>query len=160
MDTLSPPPQGKLLPRPAKEKDLSQIAAIEEESYPSPWPEDFFRRCLAAGFDTWVISSSDQVQSYAVMSVGGGVGHLMNICVHAAARRQGLGRIMLRHLLLLARKRHCGLFLEVRESNQAPQSLYQNGGLQILGLRKDYYGSGIEREDAVVMGYPWSSLSA
>jgi len=157
MDASSPAIVGSPLPRPAKERDLPQIAAIEESTYPSPWPESFFRRCLEAGYDIWVISSSDQVEAYAVMSIVGGVGHLMNICVHSSVRREGLGRIMLRHLLLLVHERRCGLFLEVRKSNHAAQSLYREGGLEILGFRKDYYGSVGKREDAVIMALPLGS---
>ena len=157
MDTSSSAIDGRPLPRPAQERDLPQIAAIEESTYPSPWPESFFHRCLEVGYDIWIISSSDQVQAYAVMSIVGGVGHLMNICVHSSVRRQGLGRIMLRHLLLLLRKQGCGLFLEVRESNRAAQSLYRDGGLEILGFRKDYYGPLGAQEDAVIMAFPLDS---
>jgi ribosomal-protein-alanine N-acetyltransferase len=147
------------VPRRAQLIDLPQIAAIEAESYPNPWPEEFFGRCLDLGYDFWVIRSSSRVDAYAVMAVFGGVGHLMNLCVRPAARRNGLGRSLLSHLLELLRSQSCGLFLEVRKSNLAAQNLYQSAGLQILGLRLDYYDSDFERDDAVIMARPWGSFA-
>lgn len=147
--------QREPLMRRAESADLTQVAGIEAASYPTPWPEHFFARCLEIGYEFWVVSERDRVLAYAVMSFQGGVAHLMNLCVDSRQRRKGLGRKLLAHLIELAQKRQSGLFLEVRASNFPARELYRRAGLQVLGLRRNYYDSDNASEDAVVMALPW-----
>ncbi len=87
-----------------------------------------------------------------------------NVAVHPADQRKGLGRILLRAALEVARghgvQRCC---LEVRASNRAARGFYEQLGFREDGLRKNYYGgaghpgagqtgAGIfAREDAVLL---------
>jgi ribosomal-protein-alanine N-acetyltransferase len=81
---------------------------------------------------------------------------LENIVVASAARRNGLGARLLGELLRRARENDClGVFLEVRESNQAARGLYQKLGFQETGRRKGYYVSPCE--DAIL--YRWTAHS-
>ena len=43
------------------------------------------------------------------------------------------------------------IFLEVRKSNQAAQSLYTKAGFEMIGMRKNFYQKPIE--DACMMKY-------
>jgi ribosomal-protein-alanine N-acetyltransferase len=74
---------------------------------------------------------------------------LENIVVIATARRRGLGTRLLGELIVHARAEHaCGIFLEVRKSNQSARALYRNLGFEETGLRKSYYSD--PPEDAIL----------
>ncbi|SUO95828.1 ribosomal protein S18-alanine N-acetyltransferase [Suttonella ornithocola] len=77
---------------------------------------------------------------------------LLAIAVHSAQRQKGIGRLLLENLLhhckLIAVKQ---LFLEVRKSNLAAQTLYHHQGFTIVGTRKNYYLCDQGFEDAYVM---------
>ena len=74
---------------------------------------------------------------------------LENIVVASEARRKGLGKRLLAALLAHADETKCAsVFLEVRESNAAARRLYEQAGLQPIGLRKSYYTNPLE--DAIV----------
>jgi [ribosomal protein S18]-alanine N-acetyltransferase len=70
---------------------------------------------------------------------------LENIVVADAARRQGLGTLLVRGLVAHVRSEQGrGIFLEVRESNQKARKLYQKLGFEESGLRKNYYANPVE----------------
>lgn len=70
---------------------------------------------------------------------------LENIVVAPAARRRGLGKRLLGALLAAAHKANStSVFLEVRESNAAARSLYENTGFEQTGRRPSYYTSPLE----------------
>jgi ribosomal-protein-alanine N-acetyltransferase len=77
---------------------------------------------------------------------------ILNIAVDPAARRRGLGRILLATLLALPGR---NLYLEVRASNSAARALYASAGFVESGVRKGYYPGALQPprppEDAIVM---------
>ena len=74
---------------------------------------------------------------------------IMTVVVDPAARRRGLGRRLVRHLLRMARAGGAATAtLEVRASNVAAIALYAGLGFARDGLRRAYYPDG---EDAVLM---------
>lgn len=74
---------------------------------------------------------------------------LENIVVAPTARRKGLGKRLLQHLLSAARETNsAAVFLEVRESNTAARTLYEQAGFAQTGRRKSYYLN--PPEDAVL----------
>jgi ribosomal-protein-alanine N-acetyltransferase len=74
---------------------------------------------------------------------------LENVIVAPTARRQGLGKRLLKALFSVARETGGGsVFLEVRESNAAARTLYERAGFKRTGGRKGYYTDPIE--DAVL----------
>lgn len=73
---------------------------------------------------------------------------LIRIAVDPSRRRAGLGRALLRHSeAMLLRLGIQTLFLEVRVSNLAAQTLYEAEGWHRTGLRPAYYRDG---EDAAL----------
>ncbi len=74
---------------------------------------------------------------------------LENIVVAANARRNGLGKSLLAALLAAAKETNsASVFLEVRESNIAAQTLYERAGFEQSGGRKAYYTN--PPEDAIL----------
>ena len=73
---------------------------------------------------------------------------LLNLAVHPAFRRRGIGRRLFAELISW----HPGDFwLEVRESNIAARNFYKNLGLREAGYRPAYYCD--SHEGAIVMNF-------
>lgn len=134
------------------EGDLPQVLRIERQCYPQPWPAWLFRRLLREGHFCRVAEVGGTVGGYGVMVVARERAHLMNICVAAACRKQGVGRRMLVHLLSSARREHARFaWLEVRPGNRAAIKLYRAGGFRKTGVRRHYYPARGGRENAILM---------
>jgi ribosomal-protein-alanine N-acetyltransferase len=138
--------------RPMQVEDLQQVIDVESQSYPHPWTEVIFSDCLHAGYSCWVCGRYGMVEAYGIISTGAGESHLLNICVHPESRKQGIGKKMLRHLIAVAQRHNADVvFLEVRPSNVAARTLYENEGFNELGTRRDYYPAPEGREDALIL---------
>lgn len=75
--------------------------------------------------------------------------HVLNVATHAAHRRRGIGRALMRESIAFAKdKRLRHVLLEVKRSNAAAIALYRSVGFFAMGIRSDYYPDG---EDAVEM---------
>ena len=75
--------------------------------------------------------------------------HVLNVATHAAHRRRGIGRALMRESIDFAKdKRLRHVLLEVKRSNAAAIALYRSVGFFAMGIRSDYYPDG---EDAVEM---------
>lgn len=138
--------------RPMTERDVEAVMAIERRAYEYPWTDGIFRDCLRVGYCCWVCLENNSIAGYAIMSVGAGESHILNICIRPESRRRGLGRSLLSHMLDLARDHNADMVvLEVRFSNQAAIRLYENLGFNEVGIRKSYYPAPCGQEDALVL---------
>ncbi|MDA2932939.1 ribosomal protein S18-alanine N-acetyltransferase [Acidobacteria bacterium AH-259-D05] len=138
--------------RPMKEYDLLEVAGIERDTFPDPWPLSSFRECLIFGYHCCVLDGSGVIQGYGVMSIEIDSAHILNLCVRPEFRQCGGGRKMLSHLLQLAETAQVeAVFLEVRVSNQPAINLYQSMGFVEIGVRKNYYPGENGREDALIL---------
>jgi ribosomal-protein-alanine N-acetyltransferase len=138
--------------RPMMEMDLPEVAAIEQRSYAFPWSENIFRDCLRVGYTCRALDLAGQIIGYAVMSLGAGEAHILNLCVREEFRIVGFGRRLLEHMLERAAASGVGeAFLEVRPSNLAAIRLYQRLGFEQIGIRRGYYQAPDGREDAIVL---------
>ena len=138
--------------RPMTETDVGAVVALERASYQFPWSEGIFRDCLRVGYTCRVVTCANRVIGYGVMSVGAGEAHILNLCIDAAFRCQGVGRRMLDYLL--DKGAAAGMseaFLEVRPSNTAAIRLYLSVGFDQVGMRRGYYQAVGGREDAAVL---------
>jgi ribosomal-protein-alanine N-acetyltransferase len=134
---------------------LPQVLEIERRAYAFPWSEGIFRDCLKAGYSGWILADGHGViGGYALMSMAVDEAHVLNLCIDLPAQGQGLGRLLLEHMITLSRAANATIvLLEVRKSNKAAIHLYESQGFQRLGLRKGYYPAENGREDALVLGF-------
>jgi len=138
--------------RPMRDADLAMVVEIERETYAFPWSEGIFRDCLRAGYCCWVAGRQDRLLAYGIMQVSARESHILNLCVRASGRGQGLGRALLSHLLYLAREHRADTaLLEVRPTNRAALSLYAAMGFNEVGVRRGYYPGRNGREDALIL---------
>jgi ribosomal-protein-alanine N-acetyltransferase len=138
--------------RPMRDTDLPMVLDIEREAYAFPWSEGIFRDCLRAGYCCWVVEREALVRAYGIMQVGAGESHILNLCVRASGRGQGLGRALLSHLLEVATEHRADTaLLEVRPTNRAALGLYEVMGFNEVGVRRGYYPGRDGREDALIL---------
>ena len=87
-----------------------------------------------------------------MMQMAAGEAELLTMAVWPPARRQGLGRQLLRELIGCATAyRAAAIWLEVRVSNTAAVALYRQAGFADIGWRRGYYETPNGREDAIMM---------
>jgi ribosomal-protein-alanine N-acetyltransferase len=138
--------------RPMHELDVPTVVAIERAGYQFPWSEGIFRDCLRVGYTCRVVDCGGEIAGYAIMSVGAGEAHILNVCIREEYRCRGLARKLL--LYLLDRARAAGMyeaFLEVRPTNTVASRLYLSLGFEQVGVRRGYYQATVGREDACVL---------
>ncbi len=132
-------------------RDLTRVIDIESASYDFPWSAGVFSDCLSVGYYCRVLDLQGWPAAYAVLSVGAGEAHILNLTVSPECRSQGLGRHLLLDLLGYCRGQSLSrIYLEVRPSNEAARVLYESEGFELIGIRRQYYRSLKGREDAMV----------
>ena len=130
---------------------LPQVAALERLCFPDPWSEASFASELENPLSLWLVAlDGGTVVGYAGSQTVFDEADLLNVAVHPAYRRQGVGRALLLALeqTLSARGVH-SLTLEVRSSNEPAIALYRGLGYAPVGLRRNYYLK--PKEDARIM---------
>jgi ribosomal-protein-alanine N-acetyltransferase len=116
-----------------------------------PWSDQIFSDCLRVGYHCVVVDTPAGVGGYAVLSLGAGEAHVLNLCIAERLRRRGVGRGLLLAVLRHARDRGIrDAFLEVRRSNKGAIALYHELGFECVGQRRGYYQAHEGREDALV----------
>jgi ribosomal-protein-alanine N-acetyltransferase len=140
----------KIILRPLVEGDLDAVLAIEELSFPSPWARASFVHELQSSHSQLTVAEQQgQVVGYVCCWYVADEVHILDIAVHPACRRQGVGERLLRHALVHGQQRGAlSANLEVRHNNLSAIALYQKFGFCEVGVRQRYYANG---EDALVM---------
>ena len=139
--------------RPMQMDDLESIMVIEPQIYPYPWTRGNFSDSLSSGYSAWVLMLNQQIIGYSLMMLVLDEAHLLNLSVAKSYQKQGLGRLLLEHMVSIARKNQmANMFLEVRPSNISAIALYENMGFNEMAVRRKYYPAPNGREDAVLMG--------
>jgi ribosomal-protein-alanine N-acetyltransferase len=133
-------------------KDLKLVSCIEQATQFVPWTEKIFHDCLQVGYQGHVLHDDTQILGFAVLALGASECHVLNLAITPERQGQGLGHFFMRRLLTMLKYLNVEhVFLEVRVTNQAAQSLYKKLGFKQLGYRKEYYAAKQGREDAIVM---------
>jgi ribosomal-protein-alanine N-acetyltransferase len=137
---------------PLKRRHLRQVMRIEQQVYPRPWSLGVFYGELGHrdGSRCYVVARvGATVVGYAGLLFSDHDAHVTNVAVDPLWHRSKVGS---RLMLTLARQARLAgarsMTLEVRVSNHAAQSLYNQFGFAPVGLRKRYYEN---VEDAIVM---------
>ncbi len=133
--------------------DLNAIMEIEPHIYSHPWSQGNFRDSLNSGYPAWVLEYEGKLIGYSLMMIVLDEAHLLNLSIAKAHQKQGLGRLLLEHMIQVAKNKNAAnMFLEVRASNVAAIALYENIGFNEMAIRRSYYPAHHGREDAVLMG--------
>lgn len=136
--------------RPVLFTDLKEIEAIEKDSFIDPWNikmlSDAF---LANGFIGFSAVENGEVIGYIFGKTVLTESEIELIAVKKERRKKGIGRALLTEFLSAVSSAFVtDVFLEVRRSNEAAQSLYEKCGFTYVAVREKYYGG---KEDALIM---------
>jgi [ribosomal protein S18]-alanine N-acetyltransferase len=143
--------------RPMSLADLNQVEAIDQVSFPTPWPKEAFHYELQRNPNSlcWVAERAEPDQAPIVVATIVvwlilDEAHIGTLAVRPEYRQEGIGQQLLARTLLEAvRLGTTHALLEVRVSNQAAQNLYRKFGFEEVGVRKGYYQD--SQEDAILM---------
>jgi ribosomal-protein-alanine N-acetyltransferase len=129
---------------------LDQVLAIEQTAFAGdrPWSAEQMWGELAGVPDTrvYVIAREQQVVcGYAGLAAGPDSGDVLTLAVRPDARRRGVGRALLAHLLGEAARRQVReVLLEVRADNGPALGLYRSAGFTRVAQRRGYYHDGTD----------------
>jgi ribosomal-protein-alanine N-acetyltransferase len=138
--------------RTMRNSDLDLVVQNEAAVNTHPWNKRIFIDCLRSGYQCWVLANKQSIVAHGVMSVAIGECHLLTLCVQPDHQRRGLARKLFTLILDRAVKQGAQeCFLEVRKSNNPGIELYRSMGFVQVGERKNYYPTGDDREDALIM---------
>lgn len=138
----------------ADERDLPFLYITEASVFSDAWSEGAILGHLVSEHTLSLIArEGDTPLGYLLASVLPPEGELYRIAVCPAARRRGVGRLLLDELFRLAIERGAEkIYLEVRESNLSARALYGSVGFETVGLRKNYYRRPDENAAVLVKG--------
>lgn len=132
----------------------SDLLSIERSSFPSPWDINSFLKEIDRDISHfWVLTMDDVLAGYICFWIFANEVHLLNIAVHKASQRKGVGRRLLAKMVEVGNGEGAETaWLEVRPSNLAARSLYRKAGFREVGRRPRYYRD--TDEDAIIMSMP------
>ena len=136
---------------------LEAVAAIEAECFAEPWSEKSLELLLGDSGVAFVVLKDGLAVAYAGMMTVLDEGQITNVAVSGKFRRLGYGKLVVDALINYANERDFyNISLEVRESNFAAISLYENCGFEKCGIRKSFYR--FPSENAVIMSKTFNTL--
>lgn len=141
-----------MLIREMKVEDLSRVIELEHQLFTSVWKEeDFIYEIEQNQFSyNYVLEENDVIIGYAGEYIMYENSEITTIGIDSSYQRHGYGKILLEHMICVAREKHCEMMtLEVRVSNEKAIGLYTKLGFEIAGIRKNYYED--NHEDAYLM---------
>jgi len=133
--------------------DLDEVMAIEEVSFPTPWPRRLFEEEIVREFSDALVAfpaEGEGVLGYSVCWIVADESHLLNIAVRPDARERGVGGALLGECIRRVARMGAGrIYLEVRAGNASAIRMYEREGFSFLGIRRGYYAD--TGEDAILL---------
>jgi ribosomal-protein-alanine N-acetyltransferase len=154
-DPATPP-----LLRPLRWWDVAGVVPLERELFgATAWSPEVFWAELAQERTRWYVVAQDVAEvaadgagdgggpllGYAGLLHNGAEADVQTLAVAPAARRRGIGALLLRSLLAEAARCGCtSVMLEVRADNAAAIALYERFGFERISVRRGYYPGGVD----------------
>jgi ribosomal-protein-alanine N-acetyltransferase len=129
---------------------IARIVEIENQSFQEPWSFEGFRELIAnPSFASMGIFLNQKLVGYIFYYLVMDELHVMNVAIDPAFRKKGLGESLLNKVHDKGKKHSIKFaYLEVRETNESAQKLYEKLGYRKQGRRIGYYSN---KEDALLM---------
>jgi len=134
-------------------KDLPEVLDIERESFPNPWTEEDFLRCLRFHrIIGMVVERDDRIVGYMLYELHLDRIHILNFVVSPECRRERIGERMQQKLAgKLSANRRTKLVLQIVETNLAGQLFWREMGYRVTGIIHGHYV--MNDADAYVMEF-------
>jgi len=131
-------------------EDAAWMSVLDEKTSLSPWSENAYVETILTHI-VLVLELEEGRVGFAAGSIVLDEAEVLNIVVDPAQQGRGLGATLLSELLArLEKKGAQRCHLEVRRSNAPAISLYSKHGFVETGMRKAYYRTRDDREDAIL----------
>jgi len=143
--------------RPLTMRDSAALALIHAEDFTRPWAAAEFESLLSQNTvfglgATLPGAKKRELQGFVLARAAAGEAEILTVAVARAARRRGLGRMLMDAVLSrLHALRAEALFLEVDETNIAALGLYRKLGFREVGRREGYYADRSGRRSAALV---------
>lgn len=134
-------------------RDMTEVLAIERESFEFPWFEEDFIRCLRQRNCIGMVAEhGERVVGFMIYELHKTRLHILNFAVAADMRRRGIGTQMASKLVSkLSSQRRARITLEVRETNLAAQLFFKQSGFRATNVLRAFYED--SPEDAYLMQF-------
>jgi ribosomal-protein-alanine N-acetyltransferase len=135
--------------REATTADAAELAALHAAAFDHPWSTDAFRGFLQ---DPTIAAALIETKGFILWRSVAGEAEILTLAVAPSERRQGLASALLNAALDGATATGAeAVFLEVADRNLAAVGLYRAAGFETTGLRRGYYESENQPQDALTM---------
>lgn len=130
--------------------DLEEISPILETDFDDFWNYNIIKSELLNENSTlFIAKSNSSIVAFAGIWKVVDIMHLNDIVVSKKFRSQGIGKILLNHIINYTKEQNINeLTLEVRQDNLPAINLYKHFNFKIIGERKNYYGA---NNNAIIM---------
>lgn len=148
----------KLQLKPLSSNQLEQAVALDQLCFGGLWTLEGYQREIANPNSTLLILTIPNAESFDQEQIIGlgcywailEEAHITMLAVHPDFQGQGLGKLLIYHLLESAYQRQLErATLEVKATNEVALGLYTKFGFKIAGRRKGYYQD--TGEDALIL---------
>ena len=131
--------------------DLKVVQAIEQESFHDSWAVESWLAELNSSITKYIVLEQEGIiKGFAGFWLIAGEAQVTRVAVAKDERGKGLGRILTEALIATAWQENAeAVTLEVRKSNIAAQTVYEQTGFTVSGVRPNYYVD--NKEDAIIM---------
>lgn len=136
------------------ELDISrceEVCALEPRCYSHPWSSELIRTEFEKDISFRPALVLDgKIAAYSFNYIVADELHILNLAVAPDMRKRGLGSTLLSEILMGGIRRGVTFaLLEVRQSNEVAQRLYESFGFKLIGMRRHYYRD--NQEHALVL---------
>lgn len=131
--------------------DLEGVMEIENANFSTPWTETGFFTFLIRDDTLFLVAEEEEkILGYCGIVMVQDEGDITNVAVAKELQNQGIGKQLVKELLLQTKTRGVKkVFLEVRASNARAIHVYEKMGFEQISIRKNYYEA--PTEDGLVM---------
>ncbi|WOT06948.1 ribosomal protein S18-alanine N-acetyltransferase [Shewanella sp. DAU334] len=128
------------------------MASIAAKAHSHPMSESTIKTCFGALYTCFGVYEDNELCGFAILHQIFEDATLMDICVEPVHQGKGYGKALLNTVIGQAQAKGAEmLLLEVRASSVGARALYQKAGFELTGVRKGYYKTVCEPEDAILM---------
>ena len=130
--------------------DLESMKDILLSDFDDFWSYDVLKKEIECPNSYFIVAkNNDEIVGFAGLKVIVDEADIMNIVVKKSFRHNGIGSVLLEHLISYAKSNNLKtITLEVNEHNLSAIRLYDKFNFDKIGIRKKYY-DGIS--DAIIM---------
>lgn len=134
-------------------RDMSEVLAIEQESFDYAWTEEEFLCILRQRNCIGMVAEIDhEIVGFMIYELHKSNLHVLNFAVAKEYRRHGVGTKMVQRLVdKLSLQRRKEILLEVRERNLSAQLFFKTQGFYAVTVLRNHYDDTCE--DAYIMRY-------